>query len=281
MSNIEIRTRRHEAPSRQRVGGIIAAVIAGTIIACAVFPGALAPYDPLSVHPTQAFSSPNWEHPFGTDESGRDVLSRAIYGARTSLLIGAAAMSLGLALGTLLGFTSGLMGRIASAVGGRVIELFFAFPGLLLALIVITVVGPGPISVIVAVGLSTAPGYARILLGQAQRVRRSGYVSAAVVLGHRPLRIFTRTIAPNTLAPLTVIATLGIGQAVVWAASLSYLGLGTQPPSPEWGAMLNAGRIYVQTAPWLTIMPGLMILATTMSFTVIGRTLARRTGSEI
>lgn len=281
MSDLELRTRRYEAPWRRRRGALVAALLAGSIVACAVFPGFLAPYDPLSVHPVQAFSAPSWEHPFGTDESGRDVLSRAIHGARTSLLIGAAATALGLTLGALLGFTSGLMGRIAAAVGSRVIELFFAFPGLLLALIVIVVAGPGPLSVILAVGISTAPGYARILLGQAERVRHSGYVSAAIVLGHHPLRIFARTIAPNTLAPLTVLATLGIGQAIVWAASLSYLGLGTQPPSPEWGAMLNAGRTYIETAPWLTIMPGLMILATTMSFTVLGRALARRTGSEI
>lgn len=277
MSDIELLTRRHSLTASRHTGTVLAGAIAAVLVLCAVAPGLIAPADPLAVNPHDSFAAPSIAHLFGTDESGRDVLSRVIFGARDSLTIGAAATGIGLIGGTVLGIIGGLLGRWAHAVVGRVIEVFFAFPGLLLALLVIVVAGPGPMSVIIAVGLSTAPGYARIIQSRILQVRVSPYVEAARVLGRTPLRILTRTIAPNTAAPLVVLATLGIGQAIVWAASLSYLGLGAQPPSPEWGAMLNNGRTYLQTAPWMTIMPGLVILAATMSFTVLGRALSRRT----
>ncbi|SEC15626.1 peptide/nickel transport system permease protein [Paramicrobacterium humi] len=281
MTDIELRTSRHVLTARVPVGALVAGVVAAFLIACAVAPAAIAPYDPLAVQPADAFKAPSADHWFGTDESGRDIFSRAVFGARASLLIGVASTAIGLVLGGALGLVGGLAGRFAHLATGRLIEVLFAFPGLLLALLVIVIVGPGPVSVTIAVGLSTAPGYARIVQGRVLAIRASGYVEAARVLGHSAARIVWRTIVPNTAAPLVVLATLGIGQAVVWAASLSYLGLGTQPPSPEWGAMLNAGRTYMQTAAWMTIMPGLLILATTISFTVLGRRLAKSTGGAV
>lgn len=271
-------TETPQAGRRSVAAPAVAGIVALFIVACAIVPSLIAPFDPLAVHPSASFSAPTFMHPFGTDESGRDVFSRAVYGARESLRIGVLATALGLAVGGVLGLLSGLLGRTVSIISGRVIELLFAFPALLLALLIIVVTGPGASSVVIAVGLSTAPGYARIIQGRARSVAVSGYVESARVLGHTPGTILRRTIIPNTAAPLIVLGTLGVGQAVVWAASLSYLGLGAQPPSPEWGAMLNAGRTYLQTAPWMTIMPGVLIVATTISLTVLGRHLAQRTG---
>ncbi|WP_068213783.1 ABC transporter permease, partial [Rathayibacter tanaceti] len=209
-------------------------------------------------------------HLLGTDESGRDVLSRLLAGAGASLLIGVSATAIGLVLGALLGVVAAFGGRLVDGVVGRILEVLFAFPALLLALLVIVVTGPGVVPATIAVGLSTAPGYARILRTQLLGIRDSGYVEAARVLGHSPARILLRHVLPNTFAPLAVLATLGVGQAIVWASALSYLGLGTEPPAPEWGAMLSAGRTYLASAWWLTVFPGLAIVLTTIATTVLG-----------
>ncbi|NQX11709.1 ABC transporter permease [Microbacteriaceae bacterium VKM Ac-2855] len=273
MSDLELRAAA--PPSRRpgvRLTDALAGAFVGALVLVAVIPG-LAPYDPLAIDPGSAFQAPTLAHLFGTDESGRDLLSRVIAGAGASLLIGVAATTIGLGLGTLLGVIAALGGRVADAVVARILEVFFSFPGLLLALLVIVVTGPGVVPATVAVGLSTAPGYARILRGQLLGIRSAGYVEAARVLGHGPWRILLRHILPNTFAPLTVLATLGVGQAIVWAAALSYLGLGAEPPSPEWGAMLSAGRTYIGSAWWMTVFPGLVIVLTTIATTVLGRRL--------
>jgi peptide/nickel transport system permease protein len=273
MSDLELRA-AVAAPRRggPAVADLLAAAFVLALLLAAVAPG-LAPYDPLAIDPADAFQGPSAAHPFGTDESGRDLLSRVIAGAGASLLIGVAATATGLGLGAALGLTAALGGRVADAIVARILEVFFSFPGLLLALLVIVVTGPGVIPATVAVGLSTAPGYARILRGQLLGIRSAGYVEAARVLGHGPWRILLRHILPNTFAPLTVLATLGVGQAIVWAAALSYLGLGAEPPAPEWGAMLSAGRTYIGSAWWMTVFPGLVIVLTTIATTVLGRRL--------
>ncbi|NQX26483.1 ABC transporter permease [Microbacteriaceae bacterium VKM Ac-2854] len=273
MSDLELRAAAvAPRPGGLRVADLLAGVFVSALLVAAVFPG-VAPYDPLAIDPGAAFQGPTAAHLFGTDESGRDLLSRVIAGAGASLLIGVAATAIGLGLGTILGLIAALGGRVADAVVARILEVFFSFPGLLLALLVIVVTGPGVIPATVAVGLSTAPGYARILRGQLLGIRSAGYVEAARVLGHGPWRILLRHILPNTFAPLTVLATLGIGQAIVWAAALSYLGLGAEPPAPEWGAMLSAGRTYIGSAWWMTVFPGLVIVLTTIATTVLGRRL--------
>lgn len=242
------------------------------VIAC-VAPALVAPQDPTAVAPLDAFSPPSPAHLFGTDESGRDVYTRVVHGAGSSLLIGVAATAIGLSTALVLALAAVFGGRLGDAVVGRTVEVLFAFPALLSALLVILVLGPGPVAATIAVGLSTAPGYARIIRTSLLTVRASGYVEAARLLGHGPFRILTRTVLPNALAPLLALATLGVGQAVVWASSLSFLGLGAQPPAPEWGAMLASARVYLTTAWWLTVFPGLMIVATTLSATAIGRAL--------
>lgn len=258
----------------------LAAAFVGFLLLAVVWPGLLQTAPPDAISPAEAFQPPSASHWFGTDESGRDVYSRVVAGTAPSLLIGVLATAIGLALGLLLGGIAALGGRVLDFVVGRVNEVLFAFPGILLALLVIVLWGPGPVTATVAVGLSTAPGYARIIRGQLLAIRGSGYVEAARVLGHGRARILAAHILPNALVPIAALATLGIGQAVVWASSLSFLGLGAQPPAAEWGAMLSAGRTYLGTAWWLTVFPGLMIVATTLATTVLGRALTARDGAR-
>ncbi|AMB58426.1 ABC transporter permease [Microterricola viridarii] len=273
MSALELRA----APGRirPRPATLLAAAFAFYLLLACVVPDAVAPLDPNQIAPREAFSPPSPMHWFGTDESGRDVYSRVVFGTANSLLIGLAATAIGLLLGLALAVLAAFGGRALDFTVNRTVEVLFAFPGLLLALLVITIAGPGPVTATLAVGLSTAPGYARIIRGQLGAIRASGYVEAARVLGHRPQRILGRHILPNALAPLLVLATLGIGQAIVWASALSFLGLGALPPTAEWGAMLAAGRPYIGTAWWLTVFPGLMIVLTTVASTVLGRALTR------
>ncbi|KQM83401.1 ABC transporter permease [Agromyces sp. Leaf222] len=283
MSDLELSNRAVQGralPRPPRVGTIAALAFVAFLAVATVAPWLLQTADPLAIAPRDAFEPPSAAHWFGTDESGRDVYSRVIEGTATSLLIGVSATAIGLALGLLLGALAGLGGRVLDFVVGRVNEVLFAFPGILLALLIIVLWGPGPVTATIAVGLSTAPGYARIIRGELVTVRSSGYVEAARVLGHGRSRILAQHILPNALAPIVVLATLGIGQAVVWASALSYLGLGAQPPAPEWGAMLAAGRTYITTAWWLTVFPGLMIVLTTITTTVLGRALAARDGAR-
>ena len=270
---------RGPRPRLPHFGVWLSLVFAAYLLLACFAPSWIAPFDPTAIAARDAFQAPTLQHIFGTDESGRDIYSRIVAGTGTSLLIGLAATAIGLSLGLLLAVVASFGGRILDFSVNRFIEVLFAFPGLLLALLVIVIYGPGPVTATIAVGLSTAPGYARIIRGQLLGIRRSAYVEAARVLGHRPSRILYRTVLPNALAPLLVLATLGIGQAIVWAAALSFLGLGAQPPAPEWGAMLSVGRTYIGTAWWMTVFPGRMIVLTTMASTVVGRALARR-GTE-
>ncbi|MCU1419406.1 ABC transporter permease [Mycetocola sp.] len=284
MSELDLRTAAASAAPARRArpsaGEILAIGFVLFLLIATVAPNALSSIDPNAIAAREAFQGPSLQHWFGTDESGRDIYSRVVAGTSTSLLIGVSATAIGLALGLVLGVLAGFGGRVLDFTVNRTIEVLFAFPGLLLALLVIVIAGPGPVTATLAVGLSTAPGYARIIRGQLVGIRSSAYVESARVLGHGPWRILTRHILPNALAPLLVLATLGIGQAVVWAAALSYLGLGAQPPAAEWGAMLSAGRTYIGTAWWLTVFPGLMIVLTTIATTVLGRSLTRRSAGQ-
>ncbi|WP_372697563.1 ABC transporter permease [Arthrobacter sp. JSM 101049] len=262
---------------RRRLGPsiLVPAVILAALVAAAAIPGVLAPYGPLAMEPAVAFTPPGPGHWFGTDESGRDVYSRVIHGARSSLLIGVLATAIGLGVATLLGALAGLGTRRLDFGVSRFLEVLFAFPGLLLALLVITILGPGVVTTTVAVGLSTAPGYARMIRSQVLSVRRSGYVEASVVQGRSRWFIIRHHILPNVAAPLLVLATLGIGQAIVWASSLSFLGLGATPPDPEWGSMLSNGRLYIGNAWWLTVFPGLFIVLSAATTTLLGHGVQR------
>jgi len=281
LAELPRRRERAGGGSRVRPPEAVAAIVLALVVLAAVAPQLLAPGDPLAISPADAFAPPSPAHPFGTDESGRGIWTRVVHGTGASLSIGAVATLIGTGLGVALGVAAGfgggrLPGRLADAGVSRLLEVLFALPGLLLALVVIAFTGPGAVPATIAVGLATAPGYARIVRSQVVRVRRSAMVEAAVVLGRRPGTVLLRHVLPNALAPVVVLATLGLGQAVVWASSLSYLGLGAPPPAPEWGAMLSAGRTYSTTAWWMTVFPGLAVVVTAAAATVLGRGLARR-----
>ncbi|KAA9135265.1 ABC transporter permease [Microbacterium caowuchunii] len=251
--------------------GLLAAVVLVLLLLAALWPGLLAPGAALAIAPADAFQPPSWAHPFGTDESGRDIYTRVVHGTAPSVGIGIAATAIGVGGGLVLGFAAGLGPRWLDAAIGRIIEVLFALPTLVMALLLVAVMGPGTGAAVLAIGAATAPGYARILRARVRGVARSDYVAYARWEGAHPVSVFSRHIAPNALWPLVGVATLGIGQAVVWVSALSFLGFGALPPSPEWGAMLNAGRVYISSAWWMTIFPGLAIVVTATALTVLGR----------
>lgn len=248
----------------------------GLLALCALTPQLIATGDPLAVSPAEAFTPPGAEHPFGTDESGRDVLTRVVHGARDSLTIGLAATALGMFLALVLGTVSAISPRLIDSVILRLLEALYAIPTLLMALIIMTFAGRGTIPAIVAVGLSTAPGYARMVRSQIAALRGSEMVEAAIVLGHAPVRITTNHLVPHALRSLLALMTLGVGQAIIWASALSFLGLGTPPPAPEWGAMLASGRTYLHFAWWMSVFPGLAIVSVAAATTMLGRAFGGR-----
>lgn len=261
-------------PAEAIGGGVLVVFLVATVA-----PELLAPGDPLAISPAEAFRPPSLAHPFGTDESGRDVFTRVVHGARASLAIGLGATAIGVGLALVLGLIAGLGPRWVDFGTTRFLEVLFAFPGLLLALLVIVVAGPGPVTATVAVGLSTAPGYARIIRSQVRVLRGAPWLEALAVLGRGRWRRIWRHLLPNLAGSLFVIVTLGVGQSIVWAASLSYLGLGTPPPAAEWGAMLAAGRTYVTSFWWMTFFPGIVIVLAAAASTLLGRGLQSRVRS--
>lgn len=277
-SNATVKPARRPGPGVRRIGLDIAIplVVLLGLVAAALVPSLIAPTGALDMDPAKAFTAPGAAHWFGTDESGRDVFSRVIFGARSSLLIGVLATVIGLGVALILGAVAGMGTKAVDFGVSRFLEVLFAFPGLLLALLVITVLGPGVVTTTIAVGLSAAPGYARMIRSQVLSVRRSGYVEAAIVQGKSRAFIIRRHILPNVAAPLFVLATLGVGQAIVWASSLSFLGLGATPPDPEWGSMLSQGRLYIGNAWWLTFFPGLFIVLSAATTTLLGHGIQRK-----
>jgi peptide/nickel transport system permease protein len=273
-----IALRTPEAPvatrrSRPPVDLVASLVLLGVFALAAAVPQVLATHDAFAVDYHAALQAPSFSHWFGTDESGRDLYSRVVFGSRESLLIGIGAAGVGIVTAIVLGALAALGPKPVAVVVDRFVEILFAFPALLLALLLIAIAGPSALTQIFAVGLGTAPGYARMVRGQILSAKRSGYVQAAVALGHSPARIVRAHILPNALRPLVAIFALSVGQSIVWASSLSFLGLGVAPPSPEWGALLDAGRSYIVQAGWLVVIPGLVIVALALAATTVGRQL--------
>jgi peptide/nickel transport system permease protein len=252
-------------------GVIAAAIVVAFFLIAVIAPSLLAGQSPFAINLADTLQAPSLHHLMGTDQSGRDLLARIVYGARQSLLIGIGATALSMSIAIVLGVVAGLSGGLVDGAINRGIEVLFAFPVLLLALLFVAVFGPSATTEIVAVGLGTAPGYARMIRGQVLAVRGSAYVEAAQALGHPFPRIVRRHIFPNAMRPLVVLGTLGVGQSIVWASGLAFLGLGVPPPAPEWGALLDAGRNYVTQAWWVEVMPGIAIVAFALSLTAIGR----------
>lgn len=262
--------------TRPRITDSASTLVILFLVVAAIAPMLLAPGDPLAVHPSEGFLPPSWVHLFGTDESGRDIFTRIVHGTGPSLLIGLAATGIGVGLALVLGLLAGLGPRWLDFGTTRFIEVLFAFPGLLLALLFIVIYGPGAVTSTIAVGLATAPGYARIIRSQILTVKGALYIEAATVLGRSRSYRVAHHLLPNVGGALFVLVTLGIGQSIVWASSLSYLGLGAVPPTAEWGAMLSAGRTYITSFWWMTFFPGVFIVLSAAATTVLGRRLQQR-----
>lgn len=261
----------------RRLAGVVPA-IAFLLLAtvAAVRPGPLARHDPLLADPLGTLLPPSAQHWFGTDHLGRDVFARVIHGARHSLTIGLAATALAVAVALLLGLVAGLAHRVVDEAFSRAFDALAAFPELLLALLFITFTGPGTASIVIAIALFSVPRYARVVRAQTLVTRRAGYVEQALTLGLSRPRLVVRHVLPNVLGPLPILATIGLGQAIINAAALSFLGMGPQPPSPEWGVMLAEGRNYLRVAWWTGILPGVAVTLTVISLTVVGRRMQRR-----
>lgn len=230
----------------------------------------IAPYGPAEIDLANRLQGPSAEHWLGTDELGRDMFSRIVLGSRITLLITAGAVGLAVVVGTLMGLLAGYYGGRVDTVISRAIDVLMAMPGFLLAIAIIAALGVGTTNVVVAVGVFSIPTFARIARGSTLTVRTRDYIFAARALGVNDARIMLRHIAPNILPPLIVQITLRLATAILSAASLSFLGLGPQPPTPEWGAMLSMGRNYISSGPLLVLFPGAAILLVSLSFNLMG-----------
>lgn len=253
----------------------LAGLVLVLLAVAALVPGWVAPGDPLVADARQAFLPPGVEHWLGTDENGRDVLTRIVHGVRPSLIMGLSATALAVVGGTVLGLAAGLGHRLVDAVIARFLDTLMAFPEVLLALVIITFWGQGTLNAIVAVGIAMVPRNARLVRAQAQLVRRSGYVEAARSLGQHPALLVPRHVVPNAVKPVLVLATISVGSSIGAGAALSFLGFGAPPPAPEWGAMLAIGRNFLATAWWLVAAPAAAITITVLAITGVGRAVLR------
>ena len=259
-----------------RPGLALSILFFGWVLLATVAPQLLSSADPYAVNPAASFTPPNARHWFGTDQSGADVYSRIVHGARTSLYIGLGATCIGVIGGTALGLFAGLNNRFLEATVMRFLDVTLAVPEILLALVVIGLIGGGTGNAILAIGAGSIAYYARITRAQTHVVRGAAYIEAARTLGFPRWRVILTHVLPNAIKPVLVLATIGVGSAIGAGASLSFLGLGTPPPAPEWGAMLSVGRNFISNAPWLITIPAVFLVATVLSITVIGRELRRR-----
>lgn len=254
----------------RRPAAVLGLCVVIGFIALALFAPWIAPYDPLQTSWSAVRKAPTAAHWFGTDEIGRDVLSRVIWGARASLLAGLVSVCISLALGVPIGLLAGYVGRGTDALISRITDAMLACPFLILAIALAAFLGPSLTNAMIAIGISATPVFIRLTRAQVLAVKVEDYVEAARAVGNSHLRIALRHILPNVIPPLIVQATLAIAAAVIAEASLSFLGLGQQPPAPSWGSMLNTAKNYVDNAPWMAVWPGLSIFFLVLSFNLLG-----------
>ncbi len=254
---------------RSYVGLVGGALVVLFLVVTALAP-ILSPYDPVATDFANVLSPPSRGHPFGTDDIGRDILSRVILGSRVSLEAGLFTVAVALTIGLPLGLTAGFFGGRVDDLISRGIEVILSFPTLVLALGITAILGPKLIHALFAIGIVFVPHFARLIRGQVLSVKENDYVNAARALGARDARIMALHILPNCLAPLLVQSSFSISFAILTEAALSFLGLGTQPPTPSWGIMLAMGRGYLEQAPWLGAFPGLAIFLTVLGFNLLG-----------
>ncbi|MBM3128770.1 MAG: ABC transporter permease [Chloroflexi bacterium] len=239
-------------------------------IVVALFAGVIAPYSPIEQHPKDRLQEPNANYWLGTDEFGRDILSRLMHGATNSLRIALISVTLACLLGSTLGMTAGYIGGVFDNATMRVMDLFFAFPAILLALTIVAALGPGAINTILAISVVYTPIFARVARGPVLSLKNMEFVQAAQAIGTGHPRILLRHILPNTVAPIIVQITLALSWAMLTEAGLSFLGLGTIPPAPSWGSMLSESRKMMEIAPWMAVFPGLAIMLGVLGFNMLG-----------
>jgi dipeptide transport system permease protein len=257
-------------------GALLASCVFALVVLGALLAGALAPHDPVQQFRDHMLTPPLWQagglaqFPLGTDELGRCLLSRLLFGARVSLMIGLSSVLLALLPGVALGLVAAFHPKWLSPLIMRLMDILLALPGLLLAIGVITILGPGLVNTVIAIAVGALPGYVRLVRGSALAEMRRDYVTASRVAGAGTARLMFNTVLPNCMAPLIVTATLSFSSAILETAALGFLGLGVQPPLPEWGSMLSAARDYIERAPWVVTMPGLAILLTVLAINLMG-----------
>jgi len=254
----------------RRRGAMVGLGVVVFFILLAIFAPLVAPFDPLATSWSAVRKAPSAAHWFGTDEIGRDVLSRVIWGSRASLLAGVVSVSIALALGVPIGLTAGYVGGWLDALISRMTDAMLACPFLILAIALAAFLGPSLTNAMIAIGISATPIFIRLTRAQTLQVKVEDYVEAARAVGNSQLRIALRHVLPNVVPPLIVQATLAIAAAVIAEAALSFLGLGQQPPAPSWGSMLNTAKNYIDNAPWMAVWPGLSIFLLVLSFNLLG-----------
>lgn len=235
-----------------------------------IAPHALAPHDPTAIAPDEIYQAPSPSHWLGTDQYGRDILSRLIHGARVSMSLGVVSVTLSVAISLPLGLAAGYYRGRFEAVVMRFLEVLMAFPGILLALVVVAILGPGLVNAMIAVGLGEAPAYTRVVRSAVLTVREHTYIEAARAVGAPDTRILRLHVLPNVIQPVIIIATVGFAVAVIIGSSLGFLGLGAQPPTPEWGTMVAEGRRYLRSQWWISVFPGLTIGLVVLALNILG-----------
>ncbi len=258
---------RRFAKNRKAVVGVAMVVL---YVAVALLAPALTPYNPTKPDLNLALQAPTLGHPLGNDELGRDILARIIYGARISLMVGLVGTGIALVGGVILGSLSGYFGGWVDTVIMRAMDIMLAFPSFLLALAIVSILGAGLMNLMLAIGIFSIPSFSRVVRGSVLSVKNQDYVEAARAVGLSDLRILVAHILPNCMAPIIVLATMRVATAILTASGLSFLGLGAQPPTPEWGAMLSNGREYLRAAPHLATFPGLAIMFGVLGFNLFG-----------
>lgn len=249
---------------------IVGAGLVLLLVFIAIFGPLIAPNDPILVNTPERFTSPNSTYWFGTDEFGRDIFSRIIYGGRIAVQIGIVSVVVAFLGGIVLGLVSGYYGGLVDTVLSRILEIWMSFPDILFVIAVVAILGPSLNTVILSLGFLSIPAYARIVRGSVLSARQEVYVEAARSVGVGSGRIMMRHILPNVVAPLIILSSMRFGGALLTGAGLSFIGLGAQPPSPEWGAILATGRMYMYQAPWITIFPGMAIAVFVLGVNMLG-----------
>lgn len=250
--------------------GLIGATLVLAFVAAGLSAPLLTPFDPLAPDFAAVLEPPSWSHPFGTDDLGRDILARVLFGGRVSLQAGLLTVAFGLAVGVPLGLAAGFFGGRVDDLVMRGVEVILSFPTLVLALGITAVLGPRLVHALLAIGIVFVPHFARLVRGQVLSVKENDYVSAARALGASDPRLMARHVLPNCLGPVLVQSTFSVALGILIEAALSFLGLGTQPPTPSWGIMLATGRAYLEQAPWLGAFPGLAVFLTVLGFNMLG-----------